>query len=156
MDRPNIFSATFEYDPADPEGYRSGVARVGRAAGAKENSVKLYEVAPGQALCPFHYEFVEEWLLVLEGGPIELRTPAGLEELKAGALVCFPTGPAGAHKLTNHGERPVRVLMFSSAREPAVAVYPDSDKMGIWPGHDADELMVRRSDGHLDYYDGET
>jgi len=48
------------------------------------------------------------------------------------------------------------LLMFSSAREPAVAVYPDSDKIGVWPGNDDDKVMLRRCDGHVDYYDGET
>jgi hypothetical protein len=46
-------------------------------------------------------------------------------------------------------------MMFSSAREPAVAVYPDSDKIGVWPGNPADQVMLRRADGHRDYYDGE-
>jgi hypothetical protein len=48
------------------------------------------------------------------------------------------------------------VLMFSSAQEPQVAVYPDSDKIGVWPGTDDDSLMLRRADGRVDYYDGET
>jgi hypothetical protein len=46
-------------------------------------------------------------------------------------------------------------MMFSSAREPAVAVYPDSDKIGVWPGNSADEVMLRRADGGVDYWDGE-
>jgi hypothetical protein len=36
-----------------------------------------------------------------------------------------------------------------------VAVYPDSDKIGVWPGNDADRVMLRRADGHTGYYDGE-
>jgi hypothetical protein len=46
--------------------------------------------------------------------------------------------------------------MFSSAREPSVAVYPDSDKIGVWPGNEADEVMLHRSDGAVDYWDGES
>jgi hypothetical protein len=46
-------------------------------------------------------------------------------------------------------------LMFSSAREPAVAVYPDSDKVGVWSGNPDDQLILRRADGNVDYYDGE-
>jgi hypothetical protein len=45
--------------------------------------------------------------------------------------------------------------MFSSSREPAVAVYPDSDKIGVWPGGDEDKVMLRRADGQVPYYDGE-
>jgi hypothetical protein len=36
-----------------------------------------------------------------------------------------------------------------------VAVYPDSDKIGVWTGRKEDQLMLRRSDGSVDYYDGE-
>jgi hypothetical protein len=45
--------------------------------------------------------------------------------------------------------------MFSSAREPAVAVYPDSDKIGVWPPNPEDAIMVNRADGKVDYWEGE-
>jgi len=67
----------------------------------------------------------------------------------------FAAGPDGAHKVSNRSSDTARVLMFSSAHVPAVAVYPDSDKIGVWPGNAADNLMLRRGDGHRDYYDGE-
>jgi uncharacterized cupin superfamily protein len=84
-----------------------------------------------------------------------VRTPDGEHELARGDLVSFAPGPSGAHKATNRGEAVARIVMFSSAREPAVAVYPDSDKVGVWPGNDADKVMLRRADGAVDYYDGE-
>jgi hypothetical protein len=31
--------------------------------------------------------------------------------------------------------------MFSSSRVPAVSVYADSNKIGIWPGNEADDLV---------------
>jgi hypothetical protein len=36
-------------------------------------------------------------------------------------------------------------LMFSSSRVPAVSVYPDSDKIGVWSGNEQDELLFKRS-----------
>jgi hypothetical protein len=36
---------------------------------------------------------------------------------------------------------------------PGVAVYPDSGKVGLWPGGDRDNLMRR---DQLDHWDGET
>ncbi len=143
-----------EYDGSDPPGYRSGVAQVGRAAGGKAQTVKVYEVPPGQSICPYHYEFEEEWLLVLDGAPM-VRSPEGDEPLTRGSLICFAPGPSGAHKVTNLGEATAVVLMWSSSREPAVAVYPDSDKIGVWPGGGGDDLMLRRADGGVDYWDGE-
>lgn len=150
----NLFTAGFEYDEGDPEGYRCGAASVGEDAGGVANSIKLYEVPPGQSVCPYHYEYEEEWLLVLEGEVI-LRTPEGERRIEGGELVCFAPGPDGAHKVTNRGDAVARVLMFSSAREPAVAVYPDSDKLGVFPPDRRDRVMVRRANGHEDYYAGE-
>jgi uncharacterized cupin superfamily protein len=151
---PNVFSAEFEYDPEDAEGYRGGVARVGQAAGGEELAVKLFEIPPGESLCPYHYEYVEEWLVVLDGA-VDVRRTDGVRTQGPGGVVAFPAGPQGAHKLTNTGDQPARVLMFSSSREPAVAVYPDSDKIGVWVPGGADNVMLRRQDGGVGYYDGE-
>jgi uncharacterized cupin superfamily protein len=149
-----VFSAEFDYDPEDPEGYRCGVARVGKEAGGEELAIKAFEIPPGESLCPYHYEYVEEWLLVLDG-TVDVRRTDGVSPHGPGDLVRFATGPEGAHKLTNAGEAPAHVVMFSSSREPAVAVYPDSDKIGVWVPGAADNLMVRRGDGEVQYYDGE-
>ena len=154
--QPNVFEADFKYDEGDPNGYRCGEAQgIGAQAGGQALTVRLYEVPAGQSLCPYHYEYEEEWLVVLEGDVV-LRTPEGQRPLSRGALVCFPPGPAGAHKVTVATDATARVMMFSSAREPAVAVYPDSDKIGVWPGRPQDNLMVRRADGNVDYWEGET
>jgi uncharacterized cupin superfamily protein len=154
MRRANVFNAKCGYEETDPRGYGSGAARVGEALGGAALAVKVYELPAGQSICPYHYEYEEEWLLVLEGA-VEVRTPEGEETLARGEIVCFPPGPEGAHKTTNRGETMARIMMFSSAREPAVAVYPDSDKIGVWPGNTADEVMLRRADGGVDYWDGE-
>lgn len=154
MPHPNLFNAKFEYDDSDPEGYRSGIARAGAQAGGTELTFKQFEIPPGQSLCPYHYEYVEEWLVVLDGDLV-LRTPTGEEPVGRGDVVCFPAGPEGAHKLTNRAEAAARIVMFSSAQEPSVAVYPDSDKIGVWTGNDADQLMVRRADGRVGYWEGE-
>jgi uncharacterized cupin superfamily protein len=116
---------------------------VGRTLGSTETAMYVYDLVPGQAQCPYHYEYHEEWLLVVEG-TIVLRGPNGERTLDRGDLVCFPAGPAGAHKITNQSESPARTLMFSSSRVPAVSVYPDSDKVGVWPGNETDDLVFRR------------
>ncbi len=154
MRRANIFEDECEYDSGDPAGYRAAMARVGKAAGGEALAVKVFELPPGEALCPYHYEYEEEWLVVLDGSVV-VRTPAGEETLVRGEIVCFPPGPDGAHKVGNQAETSARIMMFSSAREPSVAVYPDSDKIGVWPGNPDDNVMLRRADGAVDYWDGE-
>ena len=149
---PNVYEQQYEYDESDPPGYRAGVTRIGRDAGGKDLVIKQFEIPPGETLCHYHYEYEEEWLLVL-AGTATVRTPDGEQPAPRGALMCFPAGPAGAHKVANAGDETVLALMWSSAREPSVSVYPDSDKMGVWAGED--HVLLRRSDGHVDYYDGE-
>ncbi|HEX2496299.1 MAG TPA: cupin domain-containing protein, partial [Gaiellaceae bacterium] len=151
MQRANLNSLEVEYDDQDPEGYRAGMARFGPSIGAVKLGASLYELPPGQSICPYHYEYPEEeWLIVLEGRPT-LRHPEGEDELEQGDVVCFPEGPEGAHKVTNRTDRAVKVLMFSTKTKTAVAVYPDSDKIGIWTGNDADHVIVPRA-SNVDYY----
>lgn len=95
----------------------------------------------------------EEWLIALEG-KLTLRGPDGEEELAPGDVVCFPVGPEGAHQLLNRTQERVRVLMLSTMVDPSAAVYPDSDKIGFWPGTKEDHILVRRESG-VDYWDGE-
>lgn len=91
---------------------------------------------------------------MLAGTPL-LRHPGGTDTLDPWDVVCFENGPAGSHKLTNETARPARVLMFSTVIHPAVTVYPDSDKIGVWTKDRSDNVVVRRASG-VDYWDGES
>ena len=154
MNRINIATPQFQYDDADPEGFRAGLHRLGKEMGARTTGTSVYDIPPGQALCPYHYEMgEEEWLVVLAGAPT-LRTPEGEDSLAMWDVAFFPPGREGAHQVRNDTREPVRVLMFSNVVTPTATVYPDSDKIGIWTGSRDDDLMVRRSSG-VDYYDGE-
>ena len=154
MKRINVDELDFEYDPDDPDGFRAGLKRFGKRLGARATGVSVYELAPGQAICPYHYEYAEEeWLVVLEGAPT-LRTPDGESVLRPWDVAFFETGPGGAHAVRNETDEVVRVMMFSEVRVPAATVYPDSDKIGIWTGNPDDDTMVPRS-AKVDYYHGE-
>jgi uncharacterized cupin superfamily protein len=154
MQRINIAAPQFEYDAEDPDGFQAGMARLGKVLGAEESGISVYDLPPGQAVCPYHYECgEEEWLLVLEGNPT-LRHPAGSERLDPWDVVCFPRGPEGAHGIRNETDQGARVLMFSTIVVPTATVYPDSDKVGIWTGDPETEVMVRHGDG-VGYYEGE-
>ena len=154
MRKLNIAHPTFDYEKGDPAGFRSGMVRLGPLLDAEITGVSVYELPPGEALCPYHYEYgEEEWLIVLEGHP-SVRHPEGSERLDPWDVVCFPRGPKGAHRVSNETEEPVRVLMFSNVLLPTATVYPDSDKIGVWTGNREDDLLVRRS-SRVDYFDGE-
>jgi uncharacterized cupin superfamily protein len=154
MQRINISDPEFTFDPDDPEGFRSGLFRYGTLIGMTKLGASVYDLPPGQAICPYHYEYgEEEALLVLEGRPT-LRHPGGTEQLGPWDAVAFPEGPEGAHAVRNDTSEGVRVLMFSTIALPGATVYPDSDKVGIWTGNEDDTVMVHRT-SKVDYFDGE-
>ncbi len=109
---------------------------------SEETAMFVYELDPGESL-PYHYEYVEEWLLVVEG-VVVVRVPDGEVELVRGALMRFAPGPGGAHQIVNRGATTARLLLFSRAALPAIAVYPDSDAIGVWPD-DETEFYFKRS-----------
>jgi uncharacterized cupin superfamily protein len=154
MRRLNVSDPSFVYDPADPEGFRAGMVRFGPDLGAEQTGTSVYELPPGQALCPYHYEHgEEEWLMVLRGRPT-LRIPEGTEALEPFDVVFFPRGPDGAHQVRNETDEAVRILMWSTVVYPTVSVYPDSDKVGVWTREKGDDgLFVRSS--RVEYYVGE-
>jgi uncharacterized cupin superfamily protein len=152
--RVSVDRSEIEYDPSDPEGFRSGMARLGSALGARRTGATVYELPPGQAVCPYHYEHgEEEWVLVLAGRP-SARTPEGVEQLEPHDFVFFPTGPEGAHQIRNHTDETARIVMWSNVVFPTSTVYPDSDKVGVWTGDPEADVIVRR-DSRVSYFDGE-
>jgi uncharacterized cupin superfamily protein len=138
---------------------RSGYAWRGRRGVPHEHGLRrlgasVYELPDGQSTFPYHYHHgVEEWVFVVAGTPT-LRDPTGERVLAPGDLVCFPSGPDGAHAIRGPG----RVVMFSGVatdRSTSVSVYPDSDKLGVRPpGGGPDRLNFRRG-AAVDYWDGE-
>ncbi|MBA3264216.1 MAG: cupin domain-containing protein [Thermoleophilaceae bacterium] len=154
MRQVSISDPTFTYDPADAEGFRSGMFRFGPELGAQQSGATVYELPPGQSVCPYHYEYgEEEWVVVL-AGRATVRTPEGSELLAPFDVSFFPMGPTGAHQILNESDEPIRVLMWSTVVTPTATAYPDSGKVAVWTGDKAEDLIVRRSSA-VDYYDGE-
>jgi uncharacterized cupin superfamily protein len=122
----------------------TGRLDVAAALGSADSAMYLYDLPPGGSSSPYHYEYVEEWLLVVDGA-VAVRTPDGELALERGDLVCFPAGPDGAHKIMNRAEETARVLVFSKVAAPAVSVYPDSDKVGVFTDADDEGFFFKRS-----------
>jgi len=144
--RTNLAAIECEPRPQLPDGFKRSSTRVGATLGAARTGLSVYELPPGEAIGPYHYEDPdEEWLLVVSGNPT-LRHPDGEEQLGPWDIVFFPSGPAGAHQVRNNNESTARVAMFSSASAAAGAVvYPDTDMIWMWTDDDAVDIIVDRS-----------
>jgi uncharacterized cupin superfamily protein len=118
----NVFETTdWERDIGAARG-----ARVGAAAGARDLGCTLYELDPGGQAAPYHLHHANEELLVVLDGVLELRTPDGTREVGRGAVVAFPAGADGAHRLRNVSDSPARYLLVSTMRFPEVAEQLDT------------------------------
>lgn len=156
MRRENLLSIAMDHDADDPPPFdRTGYVKLAPRLGGERIACNVFDLPQGAILCPYHYEYgQEEWLVVLTGTPT-VRHPEGEDVLAAGDVVCFGEGPESAHQVRNDAAAPSRLIIFNNAVEPNVAVYPDSDKIGVWPGRgNADRIMVERSSG-VDYWAGE-
>ena len=123
----------------------AGRIDVAETTGSSDTLMFIYDLDPGGGSSPYHYEYDEEWLLVVEG-TVVVRTPDGEETLERGDMVCFPAGPAGAHKVMNRSDAPARTLLFSRrGLGYAVSVYPDSDTIGVSAGGEDDLVFERRN-----------
>ncbi len=119
----------------------------------------VWEIAPGKTQIPYHFQHVqEELLLVLRGRPV-LRTPDGERALAEGDVAHFPTGPTGAHALRNDSDEPVRVLWISTLATAEIAEYPDSGKIRVVTRGESqrgDRLAEQfKLDDAVDYLEGE-
>ena len=122
--------------------------------GAANNTlVGIYEIPPGKSAYPYHYHHKNEETFYILSGEGLLRTPDGEKKVAAGDLLFFPTGPEGAHKLTNCSNTEKLVYIdFDVVHDVDIAIYPDSEKVGIW-GMGINKIYPQ--DSNVDYYDGE-
>jgi uncharacterized cupin superfamily protein len=128
MRRFNLLAPQFDTS-SERDGHQWRGAVVGRALEAEQIGARLYELAAGQRVHPYHFHHgIEEWLLVVAGAPV-VRTPEGERTLRAGDVLCFPVGPGGGHQVTGPGT----ILMISENRAFDTVEYPDSGKLGVYP-----------------------
>lgn len=120
-----------------PKGHRFSIRSPAGELGAVLTGFGVYEVEPGEATWPYHFELnEEEWLLVVDG-ELTVRTPEGERTLRAGDIVCFPPGADGAHAVRNDGPGTARFAMPSSAPpDGGGTVYPDTGIFKLFgPGY---------------------
>jgi uncharacterized cupin superfamily protein/glyoxylase-like metal-dependent hydrolase (beta-lactamase superfamily II) len=142
-----------EYVPyAGPAPFGSLDAETGFLLGAEKLGYFTVKLAPGQAVCPYHWHTAEEELFVVMAGTPTLRTPKGTFALRAGDVIAFPIGPGGAHRLQNDSAEEAHVLLIANNEESSDSCfYPDSRKHVV-----GGTRVLARDEPALDYFDGET
>ena len=149
----NLLSWELEAYDDGPEGHRFRASPLGRELGASLTGFGVYELEPGEAAWPYHFELNEEEWLIVVAGEVTLRTPDGERILRVGDVACFPVGAPGAHAMRNAGASTARFAMPSSNSPYGdTCVYPESGKVKVsGPG-----FQHRGRLGEpVDYWEGE-
>jgi len=128
-------------------------ARIGPLLGAKDLGYSYDVVPPGKRACPFHNHRGEEEMFFIVRGSGTLRYGDQTRRLRAGDVICCPTGGREtAHQIVNDSDADLVYLSVSTMKPVEVCEYPDSDKIGVYT--DGLRHLTRASDG-VDYWVGE-
>ena len=149
MTEVNLFDVDVTNDEDDPDGYNTAYVRVGPLVGGEQLGLSRLRAGAGPEHLPVPLRERRGGVAHRALGPAD-AAHAG-RRAGAGPWDCafFPTGEAGAHKVTNRTDEPSACDLV----EPppvATSVYPDSDKVGAWPPG----KLFRLADA-VDYWDGE-
>jgi uncharacterized cupin superfamily protein len=116
----NVLKPEFDAERDEPP-FRWRRAKLAKQAGARQLGASLFEVPAGAATFPLHAHYAnEELLIVLSGQPTLTGRDGDSRELEPGEVVAFPAGRAGAHRLDNQTDEPLRILIVSTMKAPEI------------------------------------
>lgn len=100
-------------------------------------SAAFIEVPVGKYAFGYHYHDQSEEIFYIVSGTGKLRSAYGEKDVKAGDMLCFPTGEKGAHVLANASEtEPLVFIDFDVKSSKAdIVTLPDIGKMMISGTH---------------------
>jgi uncharacterized cupin superfamily protein len=157
--KPVMNLAEVVFDDVENNGfYTSRRGTIGRLIGARQLGYNLTELPPGKAQCPFHSHHAEEEMFLVLDGEGELRFGSQRYPIRKHDVIACPTGGAEvAHQIINTGTTTMRYLSLSTLATVEACEYPDSQKVGVWAGHEGRPALrkMMRAENTVDYYDRE-
>jgi uncharacterized cupin superfamily protein len=95
------------------------------------------EVPVGKHAFGYHYHDQSEEIFYIVSGTGKLRCAYGEKDVKAGDMLCFPTGEKGAHVLSNASKTETLVFIDFDvkASKADIVTLPDIGKMMISGAH---------------------
>lgn len=142
----------FHENPNKPDNFKifSDMSRVNKGIDPKYLNFDVRKLPPKQYSAAYHYHRYAEELFMILSGEATIRTPQGLEVVKAGDIMFFESGEGGAHQLYNHTEEACVFLDIRSYIGYDVCEYPDSNKIFLVPSYE-----IFDKDSQVEYFKGE-
>lgn len=99
-------------------------------------SAAFVEVPVGMHAYSYHWHEVAEEIFYIISGKGRLRCHEGEKDVKAGDMLCFPTGEKGAHVLANASDTEKLVYIdFAANPKKDICILPDTNKAVIIGEH---------------------
>lgn len=131
-------------------------ARIGPKLGAKDLGYSYDVIPPGKRGCPFHSHHAEEEMFFIVRGKGTLRYGGESRPIRAGDLICCPTGGAEtAHQIVNDSDADLCYLSISTMAPAEVCEYPDSKKVGAYGRSESRLRHLTEAAATVDYWKGE-
>ena len=136
--------------------YEWNAARIGPKLGAKDLGYSYDVIPPGKRGCPFHSHHAEEEMFFIVRGTGLLRYGNETRKVRAGDLICCPTGGAEtAHQIINDSDAELAYLSISTKSPAEVCEYPDSGKVGAFGREGSKVRHLTETSAAVDYWKGE-
>lgn len=141
-----------------PPHYQSRFGALTDGTAAVQLGAGIDVVPPGKRNCPYHFHHAQEEMFVILEGEGCLRVAGERVPVRAGDVITIPAGPQYPHHLLNTGTVDLKYLSISTQQRPEICEYPDSGKVGAYPGPKGVRFIGQRKDAQdqgLDYWLGE-
>ena len=100
-------------------------------------ATSFVEIPPGKYGWPYHYHDQSEEIFYVISGQGQLRSFYGEKNVKAGDILCFPTGEKGGHLVLNTSEtEPLIYVDFEvKINKTDIVTMPDEGKIELIGNH---------------------
>ncbi|MCL2353103.1 MAG: cupin domain-containing protein [Defluviitaleaceae bacterium] len=96
-------------------------------------SAAFIEVPVGKCSYVNHWHNISEEVFYIISGKGKLRTFYGEKDVKAGDMICFPTGEKGVHHIANACDvEPLIYIDFATNPKVDIAIEPDTNQVAIY------------------------
>ena len=151
----NIDELALEHG-SNGEKFEWSSVRIGAKLGARDLGYSYDVVPPGKRSCPFHSHHAEEEMFFIVRGRGTLRYGAESRPIRAGDVICCPTGGADtAHQIVNDSDAELAYLSVSTMAPAEVCEYPDSAKVGAYGRSESRLRHMTDAGAQVDYWKGE-
>jgi len=142
--------------------FEAEFAPVANRLNAKKLGYRVTRVPAGKRAWPLHAHYVNEEMFFVLSGSGTVRIGEESYPIKKGDFIAAPPNPEEPHQIINSSDSTLTYMCVSTMLEPEVAIYPDSEKIGIVAGTPPGRVSEKKglfkfvhNDSGIGYWDGE-